>query len=91
MKNDLYCQARCDFKKLQAMIMCFAGTTKELCEHLHGFNFEQKEKWFDCNFGCLTVTIKATENGLVIAPSIDIWDDKNGRIVAENITYFDLL
>ncbi len=75
--EELKKQAKKDFKKLSKIVAKFDGPPKELCLKLSGFNYDNDEQFFDCDFGVLGATIKWTKKGMFVSKHIDIWDNKD--------------
>lgn len=88
--EDILKQAYKDYLKLVETVKDFSGTLEQLCEQLKGFNFNDLEEKFDCDFGVLVATVYAVENEFFVERYIDIWDDANESILKQGIDYVDL-
>lgn len=74
--KEVYQQALTDFKRLQSELEKHCQSSlDDLYERLSGWNLREEGETFDCNFGLLTVTIEAKEDGsgYFIHPLLEIW------------------
>ena len=54
---------------------------------LGGYNLDEEEGFFDCNYKCISVTIWKSRFGFCeLNPSFDVWHDEISSPICENVT-----
>lgn len=91
-EEKIYIQAIKDYEELVNKVSKFHGTFENLCIYLKGYNYNQYNGLFDCNYKTIRATIKYNfaNHSYYLCSDIDVWDDKHCQILKEQITIDEL-